>query len=100
MLPVAFAQQAIMIVFGCRCSATLVVVDKPGCGNFRDHPKAGWCFRWVLVISGGHDVGAVAGAGTKTDKGVGHCRTLHLLPEHRPNGKGFVRACPLKFLIK
>ena len=92
-LPVAFAQLAIMIRIGCCCPAGLFFVGKTGGGNFRDHSEAGQRFGLVLGIGFGHDVGAVAGAGTKTDKGVGHCRILHSLPEHRPNGKGFVRVC-------
>ena len=93
MLPVAFAQLVIMIRIGGFCPAALFVVGKAGGGNFRDHSEAGQRFGLVLGIGFGHDVGAVAGAGTKTDKGVGHCRILHSLPEHRPNGKGFVRVC-------
>ena len=92
-LPVAFAQLAIMIRIGCCWPAGLFFVGKTGGGNFRDHSEAGQRFGLVLGIGFGHDVGAVAGAGSKTDKGVGHCRILHSLPEHRPNGKGFVRVC-------
>ena len=95
MLPVAFAQRSIMIWGGCWCSAVLAIVSQTGCGNFRDHTEAGHRFGCVLGIGFGHDMSAVASAGTKTDKGVGHCRILHSLPEHRPNGKGFVRVCVL-----
>ena len=80
MLPVAFAQLVIMIRIGGFCPAALFVVGKTGGGNFRDHSEAGQRFGLVLGIGFGHDVGAVAGAGTKTDKGVGHCRILHSLP--------------------
>ena len=93
MLTVAFAQLVIMIRIGGFCPAALFVVGKTGGGNFRDHSEAGQRFGLMLGIGFGHDVGAIAGAGTKTDKGVGHCRILHSLPEHRPNGKGFVRVC-------
>ena len=51
------------------CPAALFVAGKTGGGNFRDHSEAGMQLGLVLGIGFGHDVGAVAGAGTKTDKG-------------------------------
>ncbi len=95
MLSLAFAQGAIMIYGGCWCPAALAIASQMSCGNFRDHTETSHRFGCVLSVGFGHDMGAVAGAGTKTDKGVGHCRILHSLPEHRPNGKGFVRVCVL-----
>tara|TARA_X000000950_G_scaffold268929_1_gene347008 strand:+ start:70 stop:438 length:369 start_codon:yes stop_codon:yes gene_type:complete len=93
MLTFAFAQSAIMILGECRSPASLFVAGKTSGSDFRDHSEAVRGFGHVLGIIFGHDVGAIPSAGTKTDKRVGHCRTLHSLPEHRPNGKGFVRAC-------
>ena len=68
MLPVAFAQLVIMIRIGLH-PAALFVVGKTGGGNFRDHSEVGQQLGLVLGIGFGHDVGAVAGGGTKTDKG-------------------------------
>ena len=93
MVLVAFAQRCIMILAGWQRTPPLVIVGKPRCGNFRNHTEFGQGFGVVCGTGFRHDVGSVASAGAKTDKGVGHCRILHSLPEHRPNRKGFVRVC-------